>query len=130
MISALILNASGNPKSHRRSIYRFLVRSQPAPFMDTLDCADPSLMVDKRNETLTALQALALLNNKFVVRMSEHFAERLKGEEDPLARAIELTLSREAQEGELASLKEYKKQHGMAATCRIIFNLNEFTFVD
>ena len=25
--------------SHRRSIYRFIVRSQPDPFMTTLDCA-------------------------------------------------------------------------------------------
>lgn len=29
-------------KSHRRSIYRFVVRSQPNPFMTTLDCADSS----------------------------------------------------------------------------------------
>ena len=119
-----------DPKSHRRSIYRFLVRSQPAPFMDTLDCADPSLSVDKRNETLTALQALALLNNKFVVRMSEHFAERLSEEEEPISRAIELTLSRKARREELQALREYSQQHGLAATCRLIFNLNEFAFVD
>jgi hypothetical protein len=119
-----------DPQSHRRSIYRFLVRSQPAPFMDTLDCADPSLLVDKRNETLTALQALALLNNKFVVRMSEHFAGRVQDEEDPLARAIELALSREARPGELDALRAYAGNHGLAAACRIIFNLNEFAFVD
>ncbi len=119
-----------DPKSHRRAIYRFLVRSQPAPFMDTLDCADPSLLVDKRNETLTALQALALLNNKFVVRMGEHFAEALEAEADPLARAIELALSREARPGELEALRAYAEAHGLAATCRVIFNLNEFAFVD
>ena len=56
-----------DPKSHRRSIYRFLVRSQTQPFMTTLDCADPSMIVDKRSETVTALQALALLNNKLVL---------------------------------------------------------------
>src|SRR5207237_213346 len=65
-----------DPASWRRSVYRFLVRSVPDPFMETLDCADPSLIVEKRNETLTAVQALALLNNKFMVRMAEHFAER------------------------------------------------------
>ena len=52
------------PTSHRRSIYRFIVRSQPQPFMAALDCADPSMLVDKRNETITPLQALALLNNQ------------------------------------------------------------------
>ena len=119
-----------DPKSHRRAIYRFLVRSQPAPFMDTLDCADPSLLVDKRNETLTALQALALLNNKFVVRMSEHFAEKLRAEADPVARAIELALSRPARAGELEAMRAYTETHGLAASCRVIFNLNEFAFVD
>ena len=57
------------------AIYRFIVRSQPQPFMTTLDCADPSMRVDKRNETLTPLQALALLNNSFMVAMSRHFAD-------------------------------------------------------
>ena len=28
--------------------------------METLDCADPSLIAERRNETLTALQALTL----------------------------------------------------------------------
>ena len=35
-------------------VYRFIVRSVPDPFMDALDCADPSLIVPVRNETLTA----------------------------------------------------------------------------
>src|SRR5262249_4289538 len=65
-----------DPASLRRSVYRFLVRSVPDPFMETLDCADPSLIVEKRNETLTALQALSLLNNRFMVRMAEHHAAR------------------------------------------------------
>ena len=48
-----------DPKSLRRSIYRFIVRSQPQPLMTVLDCADPSMSVDKRNESVNALQALA-----------------------------------------------------------------------
>ncbi len=64
-------------QTHRRSIYRFIVRSVPDPLMETLDCADPSQLVPRRNETLTPLQALALMNNKFMVRMAEHFAERV-----------------------------------------------------
>ena len=34
------LHDPADPKSHRRSIYRFIVRSQPQPFMTTFDCAD------------------------------------------------------------------------------------------
>ena len=52
--------------------------------MTALDCADPSMRVDKRNETLTPLQALALLNNGLTVAMARHFAERVQREADGL----------------------------------------------
>lgn len=119
-----------DPATHRRSIYRFIVRSQPQPFMDTMDCADPSQLVDKRGETTTALQALALLNNAFVVRMAEHFARQVESEPDPVAAAIAHALSRPASEEERRLLNQYARKHGLAATCRLIFNLNEFAFVD
>ncbi len=62
-----------DPESHRRSIYRFIVRSQPDPLMTTLDCADSSQSTPKRNETLTSLQALSLLNNRFNLAMVAAF---------------------------------------------------------
>ena len=61
-----------SPAALRRSIYRFIVRSVPDPFMETMDCPDPSLLSPKRNTTVTALQALALLNDPFVLRQAEH----------------------------------------------------------
>ena len=67
-----------DPASHRRSIYRFIVRSQPDPFMTTLDCADSSQSTPRRNETLTSLQALSLLNNRFNLEMAQRMAERLR----------------------------------------------------
>lgn len=121
-------------RTHRRSIYRFLVRSQPQPFMNTLDCADPSQLVDKRNETLTALQALALLNNRFMVRMSEHFATRLKSQDPDLKNevvaAFRIALGRLPSAEELTATKEYAEQFGLANACRVVLNLNEFAFVD
>jgi len=123
-----------DPKSHRRSIYRFLVRSQTQPFMTTLDCADPSMIVEKRNETVTALQALALLNNKLVLSMSRHMATRLQAtgmtDRQQIALAIQLALGRAPAEVELVALQQYAKEHGMAQVCRVILNLNEFAFVD
>jgi len=119
-----------DPSTHRRSVYRFLVRSQPQPFMDTLDCADPSQLVDKRGETTTALQALALLNNAFMVRMAEHFATNIMREDDPVSAAVERTLSRKATEDEHTLLVGFAKKHGYAAMCRLLFNFSEFSFVD
>jgi len=123
-----------DPTSHRRSIYRFIVRSVPDPFMTTLDCADPSLNVAKRNQTLTALQALALLNNPFMVRMAEHFAARVEPlGSTPAARidtAYRLALSRPATAAELDLLVPLAAEYGLASVCRTIFNTNEFVFVD
>ena len=127
------LHDPNDPKSHRRSIYRFIVRSQPQPFMTTFDCADPSMQVDKRNESLSPLQALALLNNRLTLAMSEHFAERLS-EHGSVRRQIERAfleaIGRRPNSDELPSLVAYAEQHGSAAACRVVLNLNEFIFVD
>jgi hypothetical protein len=123
-----------DPKTQRRSVYRFIVRSVPDPFMDTLDCADASLIVAKRNETVTALQALALLNNKFMLRMAEHVAARAEKQEGDLAAkvnaAFRLALARDATDDERKVLADYAKEHGLANACRVVLNLNEFVFVD
>jgi hypothetical protein len=120
--------------SHRRSIYRFIIRSQPQPFLTALDCADPSMLVPKRDETLTPLQALALLNDNFMLAMPKHFATRLEqaggGLESELGLGIELALGRPARAGERKDLTAYAQQFGLANACRVILNLNEFVFVD
>lgn len=119
----------------RRGVYRFIVRSQTQPFMTCLDCADPSMRVEKRNESLSALQALALLNNGFMVVQARHFADRVARETgaNPAAcvtRACALALGREPDAEELAALVEIATDHGLANACRTILNLNEFSFVD
>ena len=96
----------------RRSVYRFLVRSVPDPFMECLDCADPSILTPKRGTTLTSIQALALLNNPFCVRASEHFAERLqqnarRHRAARIAAAYRLALGRAPNEQEASALVAY-----------------------
>jgi hypothetical protein len=128
------LHDPDDPKTHRRSVYRFIVRSQQQPFMTTLDCADPSMLVDKRTESLSALQALALLNNGLMLTMSKHFAAKLNEESDDLESQIERgffqALGRSPAEEERVMLTTHAQQNGLANTCRLLFNLNEFVFVD
>lgn len=124
-----------DPASHRRTIYRFIARSQPQPFLGALDCADASMRVDKRNETVTPLQALALLNNPFMVEMSERFAERLAAThpdntEQQIEAAFRIALGRTPVEVERQKLAAYAEEHGLANACRLVFNLNEFVYVD
>jgi hypothetical protein len=125
----------GDPESHRRSVYRFVVRSQPDPFMTTLDCADSSQSTPKRNETLTALQALSLLNNNFTLHMADRFAARLKQErpDDPagqIERGFQLVTGRLPELAESRMLTDFAAKHGLANYCRILFNLSEFTYLD
>ncbi len=47
------------PGANRRSIYSFIVRSVPDPFLERLDCPDPSVLTPKRSTTITPIQALA-----------------------------------------------------------------------
>ena len=116
-----------DPKSHRRSVYRFLVRSQQQPFMTLLDCADPSMMVERRAETLTSLQALSMLNNRFMIALSSLMAENFTGGHEQLFYRI---TGRKPSAEELAWLADYDRTHGTANLCRTLLNLNEFIFVD
>jgi mono/diheme cytochrome c family protein len=136
-----------DPSAHRRSIYRFTVRSQLHPFLNALDCADPSQQVATRNEGQSPLQALAMMNNGLVLTMSGRFAERLqrrsgaavdsgdaRDADNDLIRWVsrgflEVT-GRQPSDSELQPLVDYAAQHGLENTCRILFNLNEFLFVD
>jgi hypothetical protein len=120
------------PGAYRRSVYRFLFRTLPDPFMDALDCPDASQFAPTRASSVTALQALALLNDRFVVRQCEHFAARVtKAGDTPaqVAEAYRLALGRPATEKESAALAAYAKKYGMANACRLLLNSNEFMFV-
>ena len=124
------LHDHNDPKAQRRSIYRMIVRSKTQPFLTTLDCADPSQMVAKRDETTTALQALSLMNHPFMETMAEHFAERVKNDPDPVATAFLLATGRAPRDDERTAIAAYAGQHGLANACRVILNLSEFSYVD
>ncbi len=123
-----------DPASYRRSVYQFVVRSQPNPWMSVLDCADSSQSTPQRDETLTSLQALAMLNNQFTLVMAEHFASRLRGEADNLPdqidRATQLLVQRAPTDDERAAMIAYAQEHGLENLCRLLFNLSEMVFVD
>ncbi len=121
-------------KTWRRSIYRFIVRSQTQPWMTSLDCADPSTRVDKRNESLSSIQALALLNNGFILTQAKHFADRVGKQSNDISDQVEvahrLAFGHAPSDGQRAPLIEFAKMHGVPYLCRMFFNLNAFTFVD
>jgi hypothetical protein len=128
------LTKINDPATFRRTVYRFTVRSVPNPFLDCLDSADPNVNTPVRNSTLTALQALALLNDPFMVKQSEHWAERLRKISNEPAKqmdaAYRLAFGRLPTDEEESAVVGYAKKHGLANACRLLFNANEFVFVD
>jgi hypothetical protein len=122
------------PEMGRRAVYRFVFRTLPDPFMEALDCPDASQLTQARNVSVTAPQALALLNDKFMVRMSEHLAARAEkaGADLParVSAVYRFALGREPTVKEAALLTEYAKKHGLANLCRMVLNCNEFVFVN
>jgi len=72
--------APDTPELWRRSVYRFVVRTTPHRFMTTLDCPDPANLTPARMQTTTALQALTLSNNDFMLRQARYLATRIENE--------------------------------------------------
>jgi hypothetical protein len=122
------------PQGHRRSVYRFVFRTLPDPLVSCLDGADASQLTPKRTESVTALQALALLNNEFVLVHAKAMAARLEKEatdrDKQIMRACELIWGRLPTKTEQESFETYAKKHGLANLCRVLFNTNEFLFAE
>ena len=101
--------------------------------MAVLDCADPSMQVDRRNETVSPSQALALYNNAFMLTMAGRLAVASSPRAAPPSRRPPPSAWRSAagpRPEERTALAAYARKHGLANACRVILNLNEFVFVD
>ena len=118
----------------RRSIYRFLFRTLPDPFFEALDCPAGDQLTAQRDNSVTVQQALALWNSAVVARHAEHVAARLAEleltVEAQVIRACEWTWGRRPKADEQAELVEFARRHGLANLGRLLFNSNEFMFVN
>jgi hypothetical protein len=129
-----VIDAVG-PEFNRRTVYRMGLRAGRHPLLDAFDCPDPSVAAPRRAVTTTPAQSLSLMNNSFVLRMAEHFAERVSDEVGTAAgaqidRVFELAYGRGASDDDMESGRAFVETHGLAAFCRIVFNSNEFLYVD
>ncbi|MEQ2007573.1 MAG: PSD1 and planctomycete cytochrome C domain-containing protein [Limisphaerales bacterium] len=122
------------PGAGRRSIYRVVWRGIADPFMEALDFPDAALLQPTRSFSASALQALTLFNNDFVLRHSEHFAARVQklGEDTParVRAMVRLAFQRAATPEEVRAMSAYAEQHGLPALGRVLFNSNEFLFIN
>jgi hypothetical protein len=87
-----------------------------------------------RGFSVSPLQALTLLNNRFVLHHSQHMAHwalQVATTPDQQVRAaVRWTWQRQPTESELQKLSQLARDFGMEAVCRLLLNSNEFLFVD
>lgn len=123
------------PQYFRRTVYRFNPRGGRSALLDTFDCPDSAATAPRRAVTTTPLQALSLLNNSFVLKMSDYFAERVQTEagKDSVGQVVlawRLALGRVPRAAEEKMAIEFVEKHGMNALCRALFNVSEFVAIE
>ncbi|MGB0370185.1 MAG: DUF1549 and DUF1553 domain-containing protein [Opitutales bacterium] len=132
-------------KIRRRSIYAYVKRTVPVPILQLFDGADASVSCGMRVKTTVPTQALLLMNNEYVLDRSQDFAQRLikrapESFDAQLDWAIKLALSREVSAEERVLFTDFYEQQielrdgdnaqALADLCQVIFNLNEFIYVN
>jgi hypothetical protein len=121
------------PSEWRRMIYQSKWRMQVDDVFGSFDCPDAGQIAPRRNVSTTPLQALNLLNSRFMVQQAQVFAARIEREAGPevdaqVRRGFRLAFQRAPSPGESAAAVHLAREHGLAAVCRALFNANEFLF--
>ncbi len=98
-------------KLYRRSLYTFVRRTSPPPFMTTFDMSSRDKCVVQREQTNTPLQALVLLNDPQFVEAARVLAVRMQKEggegiNDQITYAFRNATGRKPQAKEVALLSE------------------------
>ena len=123
-----------DPAEHdRRSVYVFAKRQFPYPMFKTFDAPDLATSCGRRAVTTVAPQALTLLNSAFMLRSARALARRLEPAETPeemVEGAWELAFSRPPESPETEKALEMLAKAGPEEFSLMLFNLNEFVYID
>jgi len=141
-----IWKASAEEDASRRSIYVFVKRSLILPMLEMLDLCDTARSSAQRMTTSVPTQALTLFNGDFVNQQSRYLAARLRSEAGPdrvkqITLAYRMYFNRTPDPTELremltflekeeASAKDNAPLQALEQLARVIFNMNEFVYVD
>ena len=136
---------SSDEEESRRSVYIYVKRSLLTPLLTAFDFPDVDASCEARFNTTQPGQALSMLNGQFANEQAGYLADRVRTEagddpEDQVARAIEITLGREATKEEIADgldlLHQLTKEHNrdpqeaLRYWCLVALNQNEFLYLD
>ena len=121
------------PEDWRRMIYMTRVRQERDSVFGVFDCPDGSQVVPVRSRSTTPLQALNLLNSRFVMQQSGFFIERLEEDapttEAMITLAYQLCFSRPPETDEIRLAAEFIEATSWRQFARAMLNANEFVFI-
>jgi hypothetical protein len=129
-------DAKEGPAVWRRGIYVVTQRSNPVPFLQTFDAPDSATGCARRSTTTVPTQALILMNDPFVRGQAARLAGHVRSagsDSERVRRAFELTLGRPPTGDESAKAVGFLERggpHGLADLCQVLFQTNEFIYVD
>ncbi len=131
------LDAREGPDVWRRSVYIFVKRSVLMPLIEVFDCPVTTVSAPVRSVSTVSPQALALLNNEFVLEQARYFAERVERDAGPDRRrqvvsAFRIALNRDPSSVETAWSLDFlaKQKEPLRDFCHALLNLNEFIYLD
>lgn len=138
-------------EADRRSVYVFVRRNTRYPMFEVFDMPDTHESCPRRNATVTAPQALELLNNELVLDWARSLAARVSNDagltaEGQVDRAWRFVYSRPATAGERKEALEFldrqsamlsarmpaeeAQKAALADLCHMLVNSNEFLYVN
>ncbi len=122
------------PEQWRRMIYATVIRQRLDGVFGVFDCPDGGQIAPKRNRSTTPLQALNLLNSRFMIEQADFLAARLGAEAGPepraqVQRAFELVYQRTTSDDEINVVVQFASDHGIASVCRALFSSSEFIYM-
>ncbi len=123
---------SSEEEQRRRSVYLIQRRSVLLPMAETFDAPNLSTSCSRRQSTIVAPQALTLLNGELTRTAANALATRVQTAKDPISEAFWLTLAREPTSSERSHAERLQQQGkgGLASLGTVLFNLNEFLYVE
>ncbi len=128
--------ANPDPSEHaRRSVYLQVKRSMAVPMLQIFDAPDTARSCARRETSTVAPQALAMMNSSFVLEQADRFAARLRnlGGDDPGSQVDAgwaLALGRAPTDAERQTALDFLRRNSLPQLCLMLFNMNEFVYVD
>jgi uncharacterized protein DUF1553 len=121
------------PPVWRRSVYVYRRRGLVFPMFQVFDVPEHNISAGARTVSTVPTQALTMLNDAFVLRQAQLFADRVRKEagDDP-ARQVDLAyriaLTRPPTATELTLTLAALKRQSLVDVTHVLLNLNEFVY--